>query len=181
MPQVRVPLVWTFEQPLESRQSELIAGLKPEVAAWGHRKLLALLERLKEDEVAQSSMATELIEFERECILPAGEFGRESVYVFVAMIVNRDLPTTMIAMVAASKEHAELMGDAWLKDANATLGLASRFDSGSFLAPKLGTAEQQRRRRSLFKVALEKCRQVLRFFEANRFFPIDFVRRPDGY
>jgi hypothetical protein len=135
MPQVRVPLVWTFEQPLESRQSELIAGLKPEVFAWGNSKLLVLLERLKKDEVAQSSMATELIEFERERILPAGEYGRESVYVFLAMIVNRDLPTTMIAMVAASKEHAELMGDAWLKTADAH---SHPGTPGAFVAPQSG-------------------------------------------
>jgi hypothetical protein len=140
MPEVRIPLDWTFEQTLEPRQSELIAGLKPEIAAWGHRKLLMLLERLQKDEVAQSSMATELIEFERERILPAGEFGRELVYVFLAMIVNRDLPTTMIAMVAASRQHAETMADAWLKSADIKFGLRDRLEAGAFIAPEPGTA-----------------------------------------
>jgi hypothetical protein len=140
MPAVRIPLDWTFEKPLEERQSELIAGLKPEVAAWSQRKLPILLERLKKDEVAQSSMATELIEFERERILPAGEFGRESVYVFLAMIVNRDLPTTMIAMVAASESHAEIMADAWLKSADIKFGLGDRLEAGAFIAPEPGTA-----------------------------------------
>jgi hypothetical protein len=78
---IRISLDWTFEKPLEERQPELIAGLRPEVTAWAHRKLLLLLERLKKDEAAQSSMTTELIEFERERILPAGELGRESVHV----------------------------------------------------------------------------------------------------
>jgi hypothetical protein len=37
------------------------------------------------------------------------------------MIANRDLAASMVAMVAASEDHAERMGDAWLKSADVNL------------------------------------------------------------
>ena len=46
----------------------------------------------------------------------------------------------MIAFVAASKQPAETMGDAWLKTADATtdarFGFRSLLESGAFVAPE---------------------------------------------
>jgi hypothetical protein len=81
--------------------------------------------------------------------LPAGEFGRESVHVFLAMIANRDLPTSMVAVVATSEDHAERMGDAWLKSADVNFHPGTPVPSSrtsreppSRLAPKRPIASQ---------------------------------------
>jgi hypothetical protein len=94
-------LSWQFETSLAAEQGRLIAALKPHVVAWSRASYPAAKRRLSE--ALDGSQATVITE-----IMP-----REGVWLFVAMIHNRDLGTDTVAMAAPTREKIEKMTDAF--------------------------------------------------------------------
>jgi hypothetical protein len=106
---LRIDLDWAFEAALQARQQALIIELKPTVAQWAQATLLTSQDRLKTDQTAQSTttLTTRAL---------------SGVWVALAMIVNRNLPAGVVAIVAANEATAEKVAEAWQQAATQMLG-----------------------------------------------------------
>lgn len=113
MAQEWMSLTWSFEPALEPRQAVLLPALKPHVARWATKILPKLRNNLRHDSAAEASMATDLLE---------AEAGGIRLWVFVAMIANRDIGDDAVAMVARSEEAALRFAAAFGEATNTRMG-----------------------------------------------------------
>jgi hypothetical protein len=99
-----LPLEWAFEAAIPDR--DLVGrALRPRVIEWANKTYPILKGNLARDPRSGASSATEMLK------LWVGEIPY---WVFVAMIVNRDIGDDAVAMVAASDATATLMAESYL-------------------------------------------------------------------
>jgi len=111
--QVKLNLDWAFAAVLENEQTLLIAALKPGVATWVNETLPILQKRLrKARDGTQSTMATRTD-------------NDAGVWIFNAMIHNRDIGTDIIAMVAPTEDGVKIMSDAFMQAVETRMGRPS--------------------------------------------------------
>jgi len=115
MKKIKINLDWTFAKSLQPKQQQLIDQLKPDVVKWSQDAFGKLYTRLNcADQVTQSVMGIRSIK-------------TNGVWMFNAMIHNRDIGTDIIAMVADSEAGADLMRDSFLQAAETVLGAPVRM------------------------------------------------------
>ena len=105
MPQ-KLALTWSFSRELENEQTQLIAALKPFVTQWGSRHFPKLVRRLERDSLANNSTFTTVRQFRvRE--------RAEPVWLFLALCVNRSMPSDCVAAVGTNEKFALSIGRAF--------------------------------------------------------------------
>lgn len=111
MNQIKIGLDWAFDARLESDQTRLIAELKPNVTAWVNAEMPVIHKQLKRAlrNGMQASMITRMVRI-------------GPVWMFNALIANRDIGTDVIAMVAASEDAANIMAESFMDTAEARMG-----------------------------------------------------------
>jgi hypothetical protein len=107
-------LDWQFTGSLAARQNELIQRLKPTVTAWGTDMYPKLLKQRRKARSAEGDGS--------EASSATSQFDCHGVWVFVAMIMNDDIGTDMIAMVGASRQESDIMRDAFLESVHLRMG-----------------------------------------------------------
>ena len=116
MAQMRIALEWAFDARLDHDKDRLIASLKPDVTAWATTILPRMrkqLRRAARRDGTEATMVTRTVE---------GMVGLRRVWMFNAMIANRDIGTDVIAMVAADEGAAHAMARGFLDAAEARMG-----------------------------------------------------------
>jgi hypothetical protein len=111
--QVRISLDWALEESLRSRQSTLIAALKPGIVAWGQQIYARLLAQLDADPTAEDILVTE------------APVHCEGVWLFRAMSVSGEHPPGIVIMIGTTQQRAQKMADAFLASANARFSAAT--------------------------------------------------------
>jgi hypothetical protein len=110
--QLKLAVKWAFDSAIHDQEGARLA-LRPGVAKWANAAYPLLKANLRRDPKSGANCATDVFQV---------NVTSTPLWVFVAMIVNRDIGDDMCVMVAADEPTIDIMADSFLQAMNARMG-----------------------------------------------------------
>jgi len=110
---VKIDIDWVCHGDYEARKMELIESLRPIAMEEVNRAFLHCLDRLRDGGKETQSVT----------VSGTHEMGRddETLFMFIGLLVNRDLPAGAVIFLAPTKKLIDMMGQSWMDVCEAKL------------------------------------------------------------